>query len=83
MKPTLRAKGILSGRILTEHDVLDLLSDRAFGPGKSQVETANSIGYSVQYLGDVLHGRRPVSEEMARRIGLRRVVMFVEDRSCE
>jgi hypothetical protein len=76
MHPTPHAKNILDGcTIAIERDLLDHLAQKVelFG---SQAETADKYGISTAYLNDVLHGRRPVSENLARKLGWTRVVVF-------
>ena len=41
-----------------------------------QTNTAKRLGISPQYLNDVIRGRRDISDEMARKFGYRRVVLF-------
>lgn len=71
-----------SNAILSSHELLDLITSMV--EASSQRRVASDLGVSPSWLGDVLHGRRPVSEAMARKLGLRRVVVFVvEDDPCE
>lgn len=42
----------------------------------SQKEVAKRLRLTPQYINDVLHRRRPVSSEMAKKLGYRRVVVF-------
>ncbi len=71
-----RAAAALNGRILTEHDLRDRLTDMVAEHG-SQRAVANILGVSKGYLCDVLLGRRPVSAQMADKMGWKRVVVFV------
>ncbi len=42
----------------------------------SQKEVAKRMRLTPQYINDVLHRRRPVSKEMAKKLGYRRVIVF-------
>lgn len=42
----------------------------------SQKKAAERLGISPQYLNDILRGRREISEAVANKYGLRRVVIF-------
>jgi plasmid maintenance system antidote protein VapI len=75
-EPSARAASALNGRILTEHDLRDRLTDMVAEHGSQKV-VANIMGVSKGYLNDVLMGRRPVSEHMAERLGWRKFVVFV------
>lgn len=44
--------------------------------GGSQKKAAQRLGISPQYLNDILRGRREISEAVAAKYGLRRVVIF-------
>ena len=44
----------------------------------SQVDVAKQVGVSRQYLGDVLHGKREVSENLAEKFGWKRMVVFAK-----
>ncbi len=73
-----RASALLSGIVLTGHDVLDIVSELVEKTGaKSKV--ARGLGMSDAYFGDVLMGKRPISARVAERIGLKRVVVFVRE----
>ena len=73
---TARAAGRLRGVIATEHDMRDRLTDLVAHHG-SQRAVADILGVSKSYLCDVLMGRRPVSAQMAERMGWTRVTVFV------
>jgi hypothetical protein len=57
------------------NDVLTWLVEVEFG---SQTALAKELGISVAYLNDVLHARRPVSAELAEKIGWKRVTVFIK-----
>lgn len=42
----------------------------------SQSAVAKSLNISPAYLSDILNGKRAISEEVAKRLGYRRVVFF-------
>ena len=42
----------------------------------SQKEFADRMRLTPQYIKDVLHRRRPVSGQMAKKLGYKRVVVF-------
>lgn len=37
---------------------------------------AERLGFTIQFISDVVYGRRPISEKLAERMGYRRVVEF-------
>ena len=79
MKLSQRAEEALRGKeVLTEHDVLDILSPMAM-EGR-MTAAAGELGYTVSYLSDVLRGRRNVSAELAGKLGFNRVVVFTRER---
>lgn len=43
-------------------------------------EYASSIGYSASYLSQVSNGVRPPSEELLKRLGLERRIIYVKKR---
>ncbi len=44
--------------------------------GSSQKEVAKRLRLTPQYINDVLHRRRPVSGQMAKKLGYKRVIVF-------
>ena len=40
---------------------------------------ADELGFTASYLNDVLHGKRGISDELARRLGYRKLTVFVRD----
>lgn len=72
-----RAKEILTGTVMTQHDVLDIISDLIDQAGTKRA-IARSLGVSEAYFGDVLLGRRPMSVEFARKLGLEKVTVYVK-----
>lgn len=75
---TRRAEEALRGKeVMTEHDLLDILSDMTKG-GLGQ--PSRELDFTVSYLHDVLRGRRFVSEKMAGKLGFNRVVVFTRER---
>jgi plasmid maintenance system antidote protein VapI len=77
MKLSAWAERFLDGseRMVTEHDILDELTDRV--RDESQRAVAAALGLSTPYLNDILHGRRGISITLAERLGWKRVVVFV------
>ncbi len=49
----------------------------------SQREAAKELDISVTFLSDILKRRRSISDQIARRLGYRRVVMFEKEESHE
>lgn len=41
----------------------------------SQSEVARRFGYSRSYMNDIVHGRRPVSDELAAKMGYQKVTV--------
>ena len=64
--------------ILTEQEALGRLR-AMLAPGVTQAALAERFGVSGAYLSDVLHERRAMTDTIAAKIGLRRVVRYVED----
>ena len=63
-------------QIATEHDLLDLLTERAEFHGQRWVAT--ELGYSsASTVNGVLHGTRGISAEMAKKMGWERMVIYV------
>lgn len=54
--------------------LLDELTARC--EASSQTILARELGISVSYLGDVLHGRRGISDRMARALGYERLTVY-------
>lgn len=75
---SIRAEAQFQGRglIAIEHDLLDQLTDWA--RDKSQTAVAEELGIKAPTLNQVLHGKRPVSEALAKKLGWERVTMFVK-----
>lgn len=63
----------------TYRSPFSVLRDRIARTG-SQQAAARSLRISPQYLCDVLKGRREISAELARRLGYKRVVVYLEGR---
>ena len=42
----------------------------------SQKEVAKRLRLTPQYVNDVLHKRRPISAELAKKLGYKRVIVF-------
>lgn len=75
---TERARVLLTGIVGTEHDVLDLIAERAETYG-TLTAVARRLGISDPFLGDIVHGRRPVSSQFAAKLGLKKVAVFVRE----
>lgn len=59
----------------TEQDVLNRLKEYAKEIG-SPAEAARQLGITPQYIGDILHGNRGISEAIANKLGYRKVTVF-------
>jgi hypothetical protein len=44
----------------------------------SQAKWARKVGVTPKYVADLLHERRPISKDVANKLGYRRVVRFEE-----
>lgn len=55
-------------------DPLQLVKDYVAKAG-SQTAAARTLGVSVPYLNDILHGRRKLSDRFLEKLGLTRVVV--------
>lgn len=60
---------------IDEGTLLSLLH-LAVAEAGSQKTAAKRLRVSAQYLGDLLHGRRPLVGKIVTALGYRRVVMF-------
>ena len=45
----------------------------------SQTEAAKALDISVSYLSEILRGTRKVSDNVARKLGYKRVVVYEKD----
>lgn len=61
--------------MFTHDDMLAILRHRCAEAG-GQKPFAMSIGYSPQYLSDILQGRKDVSRNLARQLGFERKIVF-------
>lgn len=65
----------------TEGDVLNSLRERISPPrGTTQKEVARKLGFSPQFLNDVLNQRREITERLADSLGFRQVTYYVHKR---
>ncbi len=60
---------------MTTRDVVNLLNQTIQQHGSAKAVAAR-MGLSPQYLCDVRKGRREVSDRLAQKLGLRRIVTF-------
>lgn len=68
----------------TEGEVLNSLRDRlSTRQGTTQKEVAQKLGFSPQFLNDVLSGRRDLTERLADSLGFRYVSYYVRKRPNE
>jgi len=59
-------------RTYTEGEVLKALREHLDGPrGKTQAALARELGFSAQYLNDVIGEKRPVTKQLAEALGYR------------
>lgn len=65
-----------STAIAVEHDLRDQLTGMVLG--SSQTAVAAQLGITVQYLNDILHGKRGISNRIAQVLGWRELVVFVK-----
>jgi hypothetical protein len=63
--------------VSTHHDLLNELSEMVLE--SSQTKIAAQLGITVQYLNDILHGKRIVSSNVAKSIGWKRLTVFVKE----
>lgn len=66
----------IAGELLTEREVAAELARRLDGRRGAQGRLAGDLGISQGLLSQVLAGDAPVSDALARKVGLRRVVRF-------
>ena len=66
-------------RTYTDSEVLKYLRERFTPPrGLTQKEVARRLGFSPQFINDVVGGRRAVTDALAESLGFRRVSYFVK-----
>lgn len=61
--------------MLTEAEMLAVIEKR-MKESATQKALADEIGVSPQYINDVIRGRREISNELAKKFGFRRRVVF-------
>jgi predicted XRE-type DNA-binding protein len=76
INPSSRAQTLLAGTIMTEHDILDLITDMV-QKAKSQRSVAQALEISDSYLNDVLQGKRSIGASLVRKMGYAKVMVFV------
>jgi plasmid maintenance system antidote protein VapI len=59
----------------TEAELLEELK-RSADQKRGLTNTAEKLGFTIQFISDVVNQRRPVSERLAQRMGYRRVIEF-------
>jgi hypothetical protein len=59
----------------TEAELLDELK-RSVDRKRGLTNTAEELGFTIQFISDVIHERRPVSMNLAERMGYKRIVEF-------
>ena len=75
---TPRAEPVLMGATVgIEHDLRHEISELVDSLGTKKA-AAEKLGISQAYLGDILMGRRGVGEQLAGRLGWKRVPVFVQ-----
>ncbi len=75
INPSLRTEKLLRGKVITEADIRDVLTEMIESLG-SQKAVAEKLGFCPVQLNDALHGKRPVSGNLASKLGWERVVVF-------
>lgn len=76
---TERTAGALQGVVLCEHDIRDIMSGIVDSSGTRR-KVAKHLKVSEQYFGDVLSGKRPISSNLAKKLGLKKVTVFVKEK---
>jgi hypothetical protein len=66
----------LDGSLLTEAEVAREIAARLDGKNGEQGRLANDLGIAQSTLSSLLSGRYPIGEDLARRLGFRRVTRF-------
>jgi plasmid maintenance system antidote protein VapI len=66
-------------KILSEDRIRQELIDSC--KGKTQKERAAELGLSQQYLTDLIHGKRQISDTIAELLGYNRHIVFIEKES--
>ncbi len=65
-----------ANKLAVEHDLRDELTAAVDREG-TQAVLARDLEVSNAYLGDVLHGRRPISGRLAEKLGWKKMTVFV------
>lgn len=63
----------------TNDEMLNLLREEVERRG-SQKAVAEWLGITQGFLGDILHGRAPVTADVAEKLGYRKSVVFIKDK---
>ena len=79
MKLTEKAKESLRGEVVTEHDLLDILTHRIVVDWATQQKAARELDISMAFLHDILHGKRGVGDKIPKYFGYKRVVVYVKE----
>ena len=75
MKNTENQSKGLHPKLVNQAYMRQVITNAVISAG-SQRRAAKELSISASYLGDVLHGKRGVSDELAQRLGWRRTVRY-------
>lgn len=63
---------------ITQDEILAIIKEMA-KKWDTQKELADHLGISNAYMSDILAGIRPVSQGVARKLGYKRVIKYVQE----
>lgn len=64
-------------RTITHEKAMEILKEKVKEAG-SQLQLAKQLDISPQFLNDIFLGRRSISDNLAQKLGYRRVINFVK-----
>lgn len=65
-------------KTISREEAIKIISAMVRAKG-SQVKAAKELDISPAYLGDIIGGRRMISDSVARKLGYKRVVLYVKE----
>jgi predicted transcriptional regulator len=67
---------------ITQDEIKGIIEDMVQKWG-SQRKVADHLGISAAFLSDIINGNRPVSNQVAQKLGYKKVVKYARDGSIE
>jgi plasmid maintenance system antidote protein VapI len=63
---------------ITHDEILKIIKEMVSKWG-TQKELADHLGISNAYLNDIIHEKQAVSDKVARRLGYKRIIKYVQE----